>query len=416
MAFAPRPPPVEVVALSSARGDSETVRRSLDDPRDFRQRARREHGRRKLSPPRSGRPEHSLPVNDASRRSHHTLRTRPSSVGAGRYSLRSPNGQNSLDRARRANPSGFWGDPPSPDSADPRKARSLESQRRDAQTLMQKPDLDRLTALHKPIRSLRDQLFVSPKSKPDDNMLQPNAIQHSSWKGHDDPFSILTTEERLRQKLARKMRAASYTIGGQDWFTLFSRYDSDHSGGLDFREFSRAVRRDAAIEPNTVNDGELKEVFEYIDVNHDGLIDADELHTFMTAELSKDQDGNAKQQGAKAARIQKFLAESIALERIVMRAKADMHSDRVGVLPKGEIVAVTHVSGNRMHVRRLRWTADFEQREESLDSGWVSERAVRSLALRASSAAHWFCSDPASLSYVVGVRVGVSYDTIDCSV
>lgn len=232
-------------------------------------------------------------------------------------------------------------------------------------------------ALHKPAHSLRDHVFVMHKSKPDDAMLQADGIMHSSWKGHDDPFSILSTEERLRQKLARKMRAASYTLGGQDWFELFSRYDTDHSGNLDFKEFIRAVRRDAAVGPETVTDGELRQVFDYIDTDKDHTIDANELQEFMARELRKDRDGSAKEQGATTARVQKFLAESIALERVVMRAKADLSSARVGILPKGEIVAVTHVAGNRMHVRRLRWNADLEQREENQDSGWVSERAVR---------------------------------------
>ena len=229
---------------------------------------------------------------------------------------------------------------------------------------------------YKPARSLRDQVFLMHKSKPDDAMLQADGIKHSSWKGHDDPFSILSTEERLRQKLARKMRAASYKLGGQDWFDLFSRYDTDHSGNLDFNEFCRAVRRDAAVGPETVTDDELRAVFDFIDIDKDHMIDANELQKFMATELRKDKDGSAKEQGANTARVQKFLAESIALERVVMRAKADMSSARVGVLPKGEIVAVTHVAGNRMHVRRLRWTADLEQREENQDSGWVSERAV----------------------------------------
>lgn len=291
--------------------------------------------------------------------------------------MRSPNGHPNVDRARRSNPSSFWGESPSPRSKDPRKARSIETQARSARQLSQMPATERLIAQQKPILSLRDQLLLNHKSTPDDTMLQTHVVQHDRWKGHNDPFSILTAEERLRQKLARKMRAASYTAGGQDWYGLFLRYDADHSGALDFKEFSRAVRRDAAVGPKIVNDSELRQVFEFIDTNGDGRIDADELHRFMAAEMSKEKDGSAKQQGAKAARVQKFLAESIALERVIMRAKADMSSHRVGVLPKGEIVAVTHVAGNRMHVRRLRWTADLEEREESQDSGWVSEKAVR---------------------------------------
>jgi Ca2+-binding EF-hand superfamily protein len=388
MAFAPRPPSLVTMALSSAHGDSATVRSSHEDARGrnflsgkqaFRPRARRER-ERVPPPPRSARPERAPTVSDAMMHSRRTLSARPSSAGAGRYSLRSPNGQPDAARARRSQSSTFWEHRSSQSSVDARKARSFGTQQQNMQKLSHKvesQETDRLAALHKPTRSLRDQLFEQHKSTPDDTMLQPNVMHHASWKGHDDPFSILTAEERLRQKLARKMRAASYTVGGQDWFTLFSRYDSDHSGALDFKEFCKALRRDAAIGPTSVTDAELREVFDYIDTNSDQMIDAMELQTFMAAEHNKEIDGSAKDQGAKAARVQKFLAESIALERVVMRAKADMASSRVGVLPRGEIVAVTHVAGNRMHVRRLRWSAGLENREETQDSGWVSERAVR---------------------------------------
>jgi len=211
-------------------------------------------------------------------------------------------------------------------------------------------------------------------------------------KGHNDVFSILTSDERLRQKLARKMWAASYTgasystvdergdaqdsdtlAGGQDWKTLFERYDRDHSGGLEFSEFCDAIRRDARISPAQVADGELREVFNFIDVDHDKQISCWEFVDFLRKERQKEHDGGAKQHGSKK-RIAVFLAESIALERIIMRASASLASERVGVLSPGEIVAVTHISGNRMHVRRLRWSADFDTQTAANDSGWVSER------------------------------------------
>eukprot|EP01043_Picozoa_sp_COSAG02_P039340 COSAG02_NODE_3099_length_7378_cov_3.046984_7_plen_503_part_00 len=407
MAFAPRPPPMEVVTLSSAPGDSATVRTSHEDGRGrnflrgnntLRHQARRERDR---VSPQSARPERAPSVNDATVHSRRTLSVRPSSADAGKYSLRSPNGQPDIARARFSHPSTFWEQPSSKDPVDTRNVRTFGTQRQNMQKLSHKVDgreNDRLMALQKPTRSLRDQVLEQHKSIPDDTMLQENAMQHVTCKGHDDPFSILTTEERLRAKLARKMRAASYTVGGQDWLTLFSRYDSNHSGQLDFKEFCKALRRDAAVGPSSVTDAELREVFDYIDTDNDNMIDATELQTFMTAEQKKYRDGGAKEQGAKVARVQKFLAESIALERVIMRAKADLASNRVGVLPRGEIVAVTHVAGNRMHVRRLRWSAGLEQREETQDSGWVSERAVRTPHMILLSKQRLCCSSAAVLS------------------
>jgi Ca2+-binding EF-hand superfamily protein len=376
MAFAPRPPRTEVVTLSSAPGDSATVRASADGlrGRNFRPRARRT-GTGKS--PRSARGAPTLA--EGATHSRRSLSARPSTAdpALGRSSKRAPNGHRSSSGSDDRVALPLWAAPPSPDAEDPRKARSLDSQKRRSHMLATRNAeySDRLLAMHKPTRSLRDSVFVTHKSKPDDEMLQPESMKMSKWKGHDDPFSILTNEERLRQRLARKMRAASYTLGGQDWITLFGRYDTDHSGGLDFKEFCRALRRDGSERMSQVSDTELKQVFRYIDLNSDGKIDAVEWQDFLQDEMQKEQDGGAQQQGAQASRVQKFLAESIALERVVMRAQADLHSERVGVLPKGEIVAVTHVAGNRMHVRRLRWSVNLEQQEESKDSGWVSERA-----------------------------------------
>ena len=82
------------------------------------------------------------------------------------------------------------------------------------------------------------------------------------------------------------MRAASYTHGGMDWAMLFARYDRDHSGGLDFKEFTTALRRDGSVGHN-IAATELQQVFDFIDTDRDGLIELEELEVFLDSELSE---------------------------------------------------------------------------------------------------------------------------------
>ena len=55
------------------------------------------------------------------------------------------------------------------------------------------------------------------------------------------------------------------------------RYDTDGSGELDLAEFSQAVRKECQLSARLIGDGELREIFDVIDVDHSGGIDAVEL-------------------------------------------------------------------------------------------------------------------------------------------
>jgi|EP01047_Picozoa_sp_COSAG01_P110085 Ca2+-binding EF-hand superfamily protein len=57
--------------------------------------------------------------------------------------------------------------------------------------------------------------------------------------------------------LRRKVRAASYTDGGQDWTKLFLAYDTDRSGELELDEFIDLMRHGAKISVRDVPDGAL---------------------------------------------------------------------------------------------------------------------------------------------------------------
>lgn len=57
----------------------------------------------------------------------------------------------------------------------------------------------------------------------------------------------LRGKETPMQVLKRKLRAASYSVGGVDYARLFRHYDRDNGGSLEFEEFRSALRRDAKI-------------------------------------------------------------------------------------------------------------------------------------------------------------------------
>ena len=82
-------------------------------------------------------------------------------------------------------------------------------------------------------------------------------------------------------KVKRKMRAASYTVGGVDYAKLFHHYDRDNSGSLELDEFQSAIRRDAKISKKEVSDKELAAVFAAVDEDGGGSVDIDEFVAWL---------------------------------------------------------------------------------------------------------------------------------------
>ena len=59
---------------------------------------------------------------------------------------------------------------------------------------------------------------------------------------HDAHLETGTDLERI-ERIRRKLRGASYVMGGQDPQNLFEFYDKDKSAGLDQSEFRKAIRK-----------------------------------------------------------------------------------------------------------------------------------------------------------------------------
>ena len=90
-------------------------------------------------------------------------------------------------------------------------------------------------------------------------------------------FMRLVWDGKL-DRIRKKLRGAGL---GQGWSRLFHNYDRDNSGGLDFDEFRRAVRKDAKITTHTVTDSELQELYTHIDESGDDSLSLAEFTHFL---------------------------------------------------------------------------------------------------------------------------------------
>ena len=76
--------------------------------------------------------------------------------------------------------------------------------------------------------------------------------------------------------IARKIRAASYTSRGSDVRRLFAYIDTDHSGDIDFNELRIALRR-ARVRHDAISDVEIARLYRMIDEDGSGTIEVEEL-------------------------------------------------------------------------------------------------------------------------------------------
>ena len=133
------------------------------------------------------------------------------------------------------------------------------------------PQLALALAPHRPEPELEPELEPEPEPEP--------AV----------PTSPLIDNARLESlgsqdmdMIKRKLASLSFAFGkGQDPHTLFSRYDRDKSGQLDFVEFRTAVRKGGKVSQSAVSDADLQEWFSAIDGDASGEIGINELAAFV---------------------------------------------------------------------------------------------------------------------------------------
>ena len=82
-------------------------------------------------------------------------------------------------------------------------------------------------------------------------------------------------------KVHAKLKAASYTSGGQDWAKLFGQYDRDRSGSLDAGELTMATRASLKLNQADLPDDEIASLFAMLDADGSGALEIAEFVEFL---------------------------------------------------------------------------------------------------------------------------------------
>ena len=106
--------------------------------------------------------------------------------------------------------------------------------------------------------------------------------------------------EANMEAIRRKLYAASYAAGGQDWHKLFQAVDKDRSGELGFQEFKTAVRKGAKLSPTVVSDDSLRVLFKAVDADDSGSISAPEFADFLNTKNRNAEDSYGTKRMRKA--------------------------------------------------------------------------------------------------------------------
>ena len=200
----------------------------------------------------------------------------------------------------------------------------------------------------------------------------------ASSSGGRGPLVVLDGRtKQLETLVKRKIRAASYVNGGQDWSVLFRHQDSDKSGDLGRKEFFKAVRRGAGVKSDVVADKDLDLIYSRIDSDADGGLTIEEFIDWVKYSPQERLEQHAGQGLSLSEKMELrnsgvgSVREFVVLRRCVLRSGEAMDSKPLGFLAKGEVVAVSRASANRLKVIRLRVA---QPGEDQLQNGWVSEK------------------------------------------
>ena len=108
-------------------------------------------------------------------------------------------------------------------------------------------------------------------------------------------ISMSSARERTRERLSnaspishilRKLKAASYSFGGQNWSKLFEYHDVNYDGTLSFKEFYTMMRSDAKLSKAAVSDQQLHKLFASFDIDGGGSISYEEFISWVQPSAS----------------------------------------------------------------------------------------------------------------------------------
>ena len=116
-------------------------------------------------------------------------------------------------------------------------------------------------------------------------------MANADWAEDITAFSGDTTTSVWLEEVKKKMkRAAERTFGREDsavttWSLLFERYDTDHSGEIDCKEFIVAVRSsECGVSRAILSDDELRRMFAALDCDGGGTICEQEFLAFVESD------------------------------------------------------------------------------------------------------------------------------------
>ena len=99
----------------------------------------------------------------------------------------------------------------------------------------------------------------------------------------EDVDKALLQDEAFLTSVRAKLRAAAYGFGGFDVARLFRHYDRNNSGGLAFKEFRSALRRDAKISSVKLPDEALLALFHQVNTSATGVVSQSEFAAWVGA-------------------------------------------------------------------------------------------------------------------------------------
>mmetsp|Transcript_23453 Transcript_23453/g.54673 ORF Transcript_23453/g.54673 Transcript_23453/m.54673 type:complete len:410 (-) Transcript_23453:94-1323(-) len=147
------------------------------------------------------------------------------------------------------------------------------------------------------IRSLRDSLEPphpwTPSLKTARGVYETAPVKVTKSDGSDrlavrrlsmHKYRDATLDPEAFKVLQNKIKSAAYTgAKGQELPVLFSRFDTDGSGELEFDEVERALRHTLKIPKYLVSDDEIQKVCDVLDADGSGAVSVDELLNFVTS-------------------------------------------------------------------------------------------------------------------------------------
>ena len=151
-----------------------------------------------------------------------------------------------------------------------------------------------------------------------------------------DEFLGVVFENKVK-RVMKKLRALSYSSGGEDWDKLFRHYDRDNSGDLDYEEFRRAIRKDVGLDATMMTDEEVREMFDTLDSSGDGKIDLTEFRTAVAAPAEVEQASLDRQHSRSGKILHRLLEHADKRHTSLMTIFHGLDRDGSGTLDRQEI-------------------------------------------------------------------------------